>query len=699
MSVRRIFVAVWLGIILSMVGHNVHAEGGPGDLWQTFTTNDGLRSGNVLAVFQAQDGALWFGTDLGVSRYNGSWLSLGEQDGLPAGPVRAIAQTSDGALWFGTQAGGVVRCAANGSACSPAWTAARGLPADDVRALLPANSGERGIWIGTAMGLARVRDDKVLVEERMRDIEIRSLAAGADGALLVGTADQGVWKRAPDGGWQRVGDREQPRGAVNALSVDRAGRIWAGTDVGLYVLENGGWRSRPLIEGQEQTHVNALALDRRGRVWVGTDEGLIYPRDPRNPDSFDGWLSGQPGGLVNSFVHAMTFAADGSLWVGTQAGVSRYDEETWHTVRDEMVLGQRINTVMMDSDGRTWIGTEFGGLLSWDGQNWEQTTTDAGLFDNRVLTLYQDTRGRIWIATETGIGYRTLAGKMVSMTVAFGAGRLPVYSIAQDAAGGLVFGARGGASRFNEQGSFQPIPMLEGKRVIAIQRGNDGALWFGTEASGLWRLANDRLEEVFIPGGGRFGSVVLNGIAMSRDGALWVATYDDGLWRFAEGYWKKVDAPLPTPRILTLRYLDSGLWVGTRQGFARFDGKSWQAYAGDALPNLEILAIAAGPAGSIWIGTGSGLVRYSPDKQPPWVKIESVNLSRPINGRITLMSDTLTELRLSGGDLATRPEYIRFLTQLEGVDAAPQFHASGQVALGERRLNAGTYRLRAWARD
>ncbi|MCX7669593.1 MAG: hypothetical protein N2439_05930, partial [Anaerolineae bacterium] len=440
-------------------------------------------------------------------------------------------------------------------------------------------------------------------------------------------------------------------------------------------------------------------MDRRGRLWVGTDEGLIYPRDPRAPDTFDGWLSGQPGGLVNSFVRAMTFANDGSLWVGTQAGVSRYDEESWYTIRDEAVLGRRINAIMLDSDGHTWVGSEFGGLLRWDGQTWTQMTTEAGLPDHRVTTLYQDTRGRLWIATGTGIGYRTPAGKLTSMTDAFGATRLPVYAIVQDATGGLVFGAQGGASRFNEQGAFQPIAALEGKRVNAVQRGSDGALWFGTEAHGLWRLTNDRLEEVFTPGGGRFGSVVLNGIAMGRDGALWVATYDDGLWRLADGYWRKVDAPLPTPRILTLRYLENGLWVGTRQGFARFDGKSWQAYAGDALPNLEILAIAAGPTGSVWIGTGNGLVRYTPDKQPPWVKIESVNLNRPINGRISLMSDTLTELRLSGGDLATRPEYIRFLTQLEGVDAVPQFHTSGQVALGERRLNAGTYRLRAWARD
>ncbi|MCX7669033.1 MAG: hypothetical protein N2439_03040, partial [Anaerolineae bacterium] len=210
MAVRRIAMIAGICLILSMVVHRVHAEGGPGDLWQTFTTSDGLGSGNVMAVFQAQDGALWFGTDAGVSRYDGSWMSLGERDGLPAGPVRAMAQTTDGALWFGIQAGGVVRCAADGRSCSPPWTTTQGLPDNDVHVLLPAGNGGGGVWVGTAKGLARVKDDKVLVEERLRGTEVWSLAIGPDGALFVGTAGQGVWKRDPAGAWQRIGSGDLP---------------------------------------------------------------------------------------------------------------------------------------------------------------------------------------------------------------------------------------------------------------------------------------------------------------------------------------------------------------------------------------------------------------------------------------------------------------------------------------------------------
>ncbi len=700
-SNRRRCAIAWVLAAMSLVVvvRGARAEGGPGDLWQTFTINDGLGSGNVAAVFQAQDGTLWFGTDAGASRYNGSWQSFTERDGLPAGRVRVIAQTGDGLLWFGTAIGGAVRCAANGSACSRPWTTAQGLPDNDVRVLLPASNGGIGLWVGTAKGLAFLDGERVAPEKALDGVAIWSLKADSGGALFAGTDGKGVWRRDADGAWKALSEANSPDGIVYALYVDRAGQVWAGTDEGLFVHQSGSWRPRTLIEGADRTRVFAIAQDRRSRLWVGTDEGLFYARDARAPETLDGWLSGQSGGLVNEYVRALAFANDGSLWLGTLAGVSRYDEETWQAIRDEAVLGQRINVILMDNEGQTWAGAEYGGLLWWDRQTWQRMTTSSGLPDNRVTTLYQDTKDRLWIGTGAGIGFRGSTGKLTFYGISSGIAGLPVYSMAQDTSGALVFATQGGASRFDEKGGFQPIVGLVGKRVNAVHRSGDGVLWFGTEQDGLLRLVNDQLTPVTTPGGAAFSSIVVNGIVSSPDGALWVATYDDGLWRQKDGQWQRIDAPLPTPRILALRYLDSSLWVGTRQGFGRFDGKTWQSYTGDGLPSLEIFAIAPGPAGTVWIGTANGIVRYTPEKQEPWVRIESVNLIRPVEGRVLLASDTLNQMQLRGGDLATRPDWIRFLTQLEGVDSAPQSYLTGQVMLGERRLAPGVYRLRAWARD
>ena len=107
----------------------VLAQGETSGLWQSFLSGDGIPSGNILSIYTAQDGTLWFGTDAGAIQYDGSWRDIS----LPSKRVRAITQTADGALWFGTDAG-LARRSPDG-ACCRVWTAADGLPSDDVHAL------------------------------------------------------------------------------------------------------------------------------------------------------------------------------------------------------------------------------------------------------------------------------------------------------------------------------------------------------------------------------------------------------------------------------------------------------------------------------------------------------------------------------------------------------------------------------------
>jgi ligand-binding sensor domain-containing protein len=688
-------IAILTAIVLSISPRLMRSEGGPGDLWQTFTVNDGLGSGSVFTIFPAQDGALWFGTEAGASRYDGRWRSIGERDGLPPGRVRTIAQTKDGALWFGTRGGGVGRCAADGSGCTR-WTAAQGLPDNDVRALL---ADGNGVWAATARGLARIDGERVAPERLLSGIELWSLARGADGSLLVGAAS-GVSRRDAAGGWTKLAHASLLAGSVYALWGEPGGRVWAGTEHGgLWFYENDGWQPFHLNDGDEQPQVFALMPDRDGSLWVGTDQGLVSLSLNRRSGVIDSWQRSQPGGLVNDYVRALALDQDGGLWAGTLAGANRYAGKMWEPINDEAVVGQRISAILTDSDGRTWVGTDENGLLMWDGQTWQRFTNANGLPDNRILSLYQDSRGQIWVSTGTGVGYRTPAGKWFFYGPSSGIAGLPVYSMGQDASGALHFGTQNGVSRLGATGVFQPVNELTGKRVNAVHRGRDGTLWYGTERDGLFSSAGGQVQPVRTPEGGSFGNVVVNGIVTSPDGTLWVATYDDGLWQRTAAGWQRVEAPLATPRILSLRHLDNSLWVGTRQGFSRFDGTTWQSYLGDGLPSPEVLAIAPGREGVVWVGTSAGLVRYAPEKSQPWVKIESVNLIPPADGAVALISDRIQDIRLVGGDLATRPERLTFLTQLDGINGAPQVHSPGKVTLSSHRLAPGTYRLRAWARD
>ncbi|MBN1485583.1 MAG: hypothetical protein JXA37_12775 [Chloroflexia bacterium] len=71
-----------------------------------FESEDELAGYLVLSIAVAPDGALWFGTDGGVSRFDGtSWTTYTTADGLANHVVWPIAVTSAGAVCFGTNAG------------------------------------------------------------------------------------------------------------------------------------------------------------------------------------------------------------------------------------------------------------------------------------------------------------------------------------------------------------------------------------------------------------------------------------------------------------------------------------------------------------------------------------------------------------------------------------------------------------------
>ncbi|MFT6811109.1 MAG: ligand-binding sensor domain-containing protein [Saprospiraceae bacterium] len=71
------------------------------------------------------------------------------------------------------------------------------------------------------------------------------------------------------------------------------------------------------------------------------------------------------------------------------------------TIRDGLPQSQ-VNTIIQDTKGQLWIGTEGGGLTKYDGLNFEIITTREGIPSNTINTLYKSKNNDIWIGTNTG---------------------------------------------------------------------------------------------------------------------------------------------------------------------------------------------------------------------------------------------------------------------------------------------------------
>lgn len=702
-------MVLWFLIVaMFLVPQSGQAAEGPASLWMTFTIEDGIQSGNILSILVAQDGALWFGTDIGAGRYDGSWKWLTAADGWPAGKVRAMTQTKDGALWFATSAG-LVRRASDGQCCT-IWASAQGLPADDMLSLTPAVGNNReGVWVGTTRGLAYVDNQGVKVEAGIPAVSIPALAMSSDAQLFISVSTQaagaqsgGVWRRDQNAQWHMLDGGDVLQGDVYALQFTADGILWAGTANGLVRYENGAWAQFPLTESDAGLNVLAIVNDAQGGLWIGTDQGVFHDPDAR-PDGLSiTHLRAQPGGLVNDYVRAMAIDRDNALWLGTIGGVNRYAGIIWQVVPNEAVNGQRINAVLTDHSARVWVATEGNGLALWDGQSWQRLSADDGLPDDRVVALFEDEDGRIWVATGTAVGYiaqMAPSWRFETLDVS-GLVGFPVFAFAQDADGELWLAHASGAVRWTEAGGVKHVVELEGKRVNAIYQTQDGVLWFGTQADGLLRRVAGQWQALTGSGTARMNDVVVNGIGETADGTLWVGTYNDGLWKHRSGIWQRMDMNLASPKVLSLEADLTGLWVGTRQGLTRFDATTWQSYAGDVLPGAWVTALATDPDGAVWIGTTTGLVHYRPEQSRPWVRIDSINLQPLQNDNVTLGADLLQVVRVSGGDLATHARDLMYLTQLSGVDATPRVHTDAQItAYSAQSLASGTYVLRVTARD
>ena len=68
---------------------------------QHYTTSDGLSSNSVYYVYQDSKKFIWFATDAGVVRYDGTtFTNFRKKDGLSSNEVIRIKEDSFGRIWF-----------------------------------------------------------------------------------------------------------------------------------------------------------------------------------------------------------------------------------------------------------------------------------------------------------------------------------------------------------------------------------------------------------------------------------------------------------------------------------------------------------------------------------------------------------------------------------------------------------------------
>lgn len=395
---------------------------------------------------------------------------------------------------------------------------------------------------------------------------------------------------------------------VGALLADRRGRLWIGSGRGLSCYEGGRFRQVDLGDPRAGTIVTRLAEQADGTLWVATRSGLFRGRDGQ----LERVSSDEPGGSDRAAISSLAVAPDGSVWIGRAGLVAQWrGDGTWRRwgATQGIPPTEEVRALALDSDGRAWIaGRRLGPLRLGDDGRFRvvHPRWPYGV----VETLYRDSQARLWAGTTRGLVRvdRAVprAWQPPEITDAH------VMALLEDREGQLWIGTeRGGLNRFR-QPSLRTYAQRDGLPQDAVMTVlEDGAqgLWMGTMA-GLTHLADGRTRTL-TSRDGLAGDDVL-ALAPARGGGVWIGHMQGRVSRVVAGRVQPVELPALRAPVLALHeQADGSLWIGTGQGLLRaYKGQTQTFTTRDGLPDETIFRIVPARDGGLWIATRAGLVAW-----------------------------------------------------------------------------------------
>lgn len=115
---------------------------------------------------------------------------------------------------------------------------------------------------------------------------------------------------------------------INAIAADRDGFVWVGTQAGLNRITKNGLSNlevdtlnEPLASAS--TEVTAIEVDRFNNKWIATSAGLVKINTENKAEAV---YTTENSGLFSNAILSLRYDDDDDvLWVGTSAGLNRFD--------------------------------------------------------------------------------------------------------------------------------------------------------------------------------------------------------------------------------------------------------------------------------------------------------------------------------------------------------------------------------------
>ena len=420
-----------------------------------------------------------------------------------------------------------------------------------------------------------------------------------------------------------------PAGLIQALLVDRRGRIWVAKERGTVICVDQGRTTAVFTpeKGRPNPEARMLVEDSAGAVWVsyaatmrsmdGSDRfypgaehvplmadppvaenvpkvpGTVTPLRQGFAGQVAGQVAGQAGSAPSKVIMQMAAYVGGKV-VRLQDGQARI-----FTVADGLPGG---GTCQLANDQR--------------GQLWFSQGKWVGVFrDDKFRPLTEFTAqciagargGGVWLCAGKQLWKYTEGGSPVKI------GDLPTMLsdvtptvLHEDRSGIFLWIGTREAGLFRYAGNL--VKMTEHQHILSVNSDRQGNVWIGTRGGGLNQL-KPKAVELLAPAN-PIEFLPVRSLCQDKSDTRWIVTQDGVVWRSWGGGWVPLfhdGWTLPNAQCVAADP-QGGVWIGTQtQGLHLWQNDKVTASLSktNGLAGDSVSALLATPSGEVWLGAGS----------------------------------------------------------------------------------------------
>jgi PAS domain S-box-containing protein len=652
-----------------------------------YSKNKGLSQTTVLAIEQDQLGFIWFGTQSGLNRYDGSEFTQFKAvplktDHLAGNFITALCDDGGHKMWIGTRSGLSVYDYQAGTFTSLLSAHINGIPSDNVTSLY---CDENKIWVGTEVsGFYRIDYVDLKIAEYAHSKGLRILDMYAKGEVLFLATDKGVFTQQQD---------KIPLTKITGYSAKSVEFI----DDSLYVGRQDGLFDGYHLSDQEYKLAFSLKLStainntinkvvrKDNNLWVASNNGV--------------YLINKNGVIIEKHSHnalldkrssdnvVLTLLVDdkGNLWLGTDSVGVDFLSDTVKilghinadTYPEAPLVDDDIRGFAFDAEKRLWLATAHGVYL-FDGQGFFRADSlypELSILNNSFVTKILFNNKDIWFTT-MGYGalkYNTESHQLDHYTPNNNNSPSLRYNAIVAFKGDILLSVRDYGLLKYEGVSNSLVPYFTGysnaSDHITGMLVKDDELWLGSIGKGVYRFRQNKLEQLTIDEG--LISSVSFTLALDGKDRVWVAS-DAGI--------SIVNKDFTVERVLNQEHGLMGsavwamifdgqdsMWIGGSDGLVQInidDFKIRNFTKNDGIQDFEYNFGAAwlSPQGQVFMGGANGFNQFLPEKIPSPLEIPSLYLTEVTVLGTNWQQQKHTQVYLDKEVKSLQSEYLKDIT-------------------------------------